>query len=145
LQLSKCPKIGRPDLRREKSYLTVELIDGRIKVSTDIRDKSGAMVVRLIQNEWEVAPPKIFARNYSENALEVLGTNGDVVLQIKILPDRIQIFGEWWDQDGRGIRVTGNGNEVAIVMLSRDVNPPTPKIEPMFRYPSETHLGELVR
>ncbi len=127
-----------------ESHLTVELIDEQIKVSTDVKDKSGALVARLIQNEWEVAPPRIFARNYSKNALEVLGTDGDVVLQIKILPDRIKILGEWWDRDGRGIRIAGNGNEVAMVILSHDTNTPFPKIEPMFRYPSETHLGESV-
>ena len=60
----------------KESHLTVEWIDGQIKVSTDIRDKSGNLIVRLIRNEWQVAPPRMFDRNYSQNALEVLGPNG---------------------------------------------------------------------
>ena len=66
------------------------------------------------------------------------------VLQIKILSDRIQILGEWWDRDGRGIRIAGTGNEIAMRILSREINSPDPKIEPMFKYPSDRHLGELV-
>jgi hypothetical protein len=122
------------------------MIAGKINVSTEILDKSGMRVAKLDHNEWQIAvPPAIWDRNFTETALEVMDAGGRVVLQIRILADRIQILGEWWDRDGRGIRIAGNGNEVAVAILSRENDSPNLKIEPMFRYPSDKHLGELVR
>jgi len=42
--------------------LTVEKIFEKLKVSTTIRDKSGAVVAEIIRNQWRVSPPHTFDR-----------------------------------------------------------------------------------
>lgn len=123
--------------------LTVAKIGGRLQVSTEIRDKSGDLVAELCRNEWQIGPT-VFDRNYSDDALEVRARTGRVVLQVRIQQDRVQILGEWWDTSGHGIRIAGTGIEVAIRILSREINPTDPIIEPIFKYPSDRHFGELI-
>jgi hypothetical protein len=69
---------------------TIEKIDGKLLVSTMIRDSSGSVLAELRRNEWKVAPPpKTWDRNYTDNALEVVNAEGYVVLQIKLLDFQI--------------------------------------------------------
>jgi hypothetical protein len=133
-----------------ESNLTIEIIDGRLKVSTQIRDPSGDLVAELIRNEWKVAPPpKTWDRNYTSDALEVKNVGGRVVLQVRVLPDRIQLLGEWWGSAGQGVRfakfkepTTGQTGGM-FVPLRRNANPDEPHIDPIFKYPSDSHFGEL--
>jgi len=131
------------------SFLTIELIEGQVKVSTTIRDQSGDVVAELIRNEWKVAPhPGSWDLNYTKDALEVKDARNSIVLQVRALPDRIQLQGEWWDNTGHGIRLVKNDNSLprggSILRLNRvnNLNPP-PHIEPIFEYPSDTHLGKM--
>ena len=78
------------------SQLTVESIDGKIKVSTRIDDADGNLIAEIIRNEWKVFPGRSWDRNYSDDALEVKDARGLVVLQVRALADRIQIQGGWW-------------------------------------------------
>ena len=56
---------------------TIEKIDGKLMVSTMIRDSSGNVLAELRRNEWKVAPPpKTWDRNYTDNALEVVNAEG---------------------------------------------------------------------
>ena len=90
----------------KKNELTLELVDGQLKVSTKIIDQSGKLVAELIRNEWKVAPPpQTWDRNYSDDALEVRDARGKIVLQVKAFADRIQIQGEWWGDEIHGIRL----------------------------------------
>jgi hypothetical protein len=131
-----------------ESNLMVEEVGGKLKVSTQIRDPSGEIVAELIRNEWRVSPPKIWDRNYNDDTLEVKAASGRIVLQVRVLPDLIQISGEWWSKNGEGIRIaTSNdakfGVSTVFQPLRRGNNPNEPRILPIFAYPSETHLGEL--
>jgi hypothetical protein len=71
---------------------------------------------------------------------------GNIVLQVKALPDRIQIQGEWWQNQARGIRLvaapTGCGANIQFFGPSFRPEQGEP-IRPIFMYPSETHFGEL--
>src|SRR2546428_13242392 len=70
----------------KNSELTLELVDGQLKVSTKIIDQSGKLVAELIRNEWKVAPPpQTWDRNYSDDALEVRDARGQIILQVKAL------------------------------------------------------------
>jgi hypothetical protein len=77
--------------------------------------------------------------------LEIEDAAGHVVLQLKILKDRIRLQGEWWDTQGRGIRLTkGIPSDGSMVI------PPGPQnqhieslIEPIFQYPSQEHWAEF--
>jgi hypothetical protein len=129
----------------------IEVIEGKLKVSSQIADDNGHLIVELIQNEWKVAPPpNSWDRNYSDDALEVRDASGDVVLQIRLLPDRIQLQGVWWVDIGYNgmVRIIIRGNiwdGAQTLFVPKNSKNPAPKIDPMFRYPSEHHLGQLVR
>jgi hypothetical protein len=133
-----------------ESQFKIELIDGKYKVSTQIRDQNSKLLVELVRNEWKVAPPPdTWDRNYSDDALEVKDPFGAVILQVRALPDRVQIQGMWWWNMGppNGVVrffIRGNpqiGGQINLVPLGN--KDPLPVIDPMFVYPSDAHLGEL--
>ena len=134
----------------DNSDLTVETVNGKIAVSNKIFDASGKLVAEIRRNEWKVAPsPLTWDRNYNKNALEVRSPSGDVVLQVKLLPDVVQIQGEWYGSRGNGIRIVESTNlsgmsVVSFVHLPETTSSPGPKIAPIFVYPSDGHLGQLV-
>lgn len=127
--------------------------NGQLLVSAIIRDDTGRAVATLDNNEWtDAGHPQAWDRNYTNDALEVIGPGDSVVLQIRLLPDRIQLQGESWDSSGRGVRITEardseNGKRYgAIVYLVKGAgagpcNARLP-IRPMFQYPSRSHFHE---
>ncbi len=133
----------------EASGLTLESINGRLLVSTLVNDDRGNPVAELIRNEWKVAPPpKTWDRNYDDNSLEVKNEAGRIVLQVRLLTDRIQLQGEWLDQNGRGIRlVAGDDPSTGALMVTfgpKSKPSAPPFIKPIFKYPSDRHFGELL-
>jgi hypothetical protein len=134
----------------EASKFKVESIDGKIKFSTDITDANGDLIAEIIRNEWKVsALGRAWDHNYSDDALEVKDSKGRVVLQVRALPDRIQIQGAWYID-------MGPPNGIRRVIICKDQTQPDaqivftppdakniPSIPPMFKYPSDRHLGEL--
>jgi hypothetical protein len=125
--------------------LTITKDEKGIKVSTRIKDKDGKIIAELIDNEWKLNPNNLWDRNYSQNALEVKDAEGDIVLQVRLLDDRVQLQAKFYNSSGRGIAIgkdeSGHG---AIVFSPKDNPKQTIKMEPIFRYPSDLHLGELV-
>jgi hypothetical protein len=138
---------GTPFIQFASNYnLTIDSVDGKLEVSTQVRDRRGRLVAELVQNEWKVAPPpRTWDRNYTSTALEVRDEDGNVVLQVRLFPDRVQIQGEWWMDEYRGFRIVGYPGEggrfeiFGTKFRPSDADP----IQQMFVYPSETHLGEL--
>jgi hypothetical protein len=129
------------------NHITVVREDGEVKVSATIRDKSGDVVAELVKNEWKVNPRNSWDRNYTTDALEVRDNTGDIVLQVRALPDRIQFQAKLYDSAGMGIAFGKSdipGQPGGIIEFAR---PPDGtfriKVAPMFKYPSERHLGEL--
>ena len=134
----------------EASKFKVESIDGKIKFSTKITDANGDLIAEIIRNEWKVsAIGRAWDHNYSDDALEVKDSKGRVVLQVRAMPDRIQIQGAWYIdmEPPNGIRraiiwkdKTQSGAQ--IVFVPRDAEN-IPSIPPIFKYPGDKHLGEL--
>ena len=115
----------------QKSEFKVELIDGKMKVSTRVVDGSGNLIAEITRNEWKVSPIQAFDRNYSDDALEVKDSRGLVILQVRALSDRIQVQGAWWIDMGppNGIRrlwVRGDpsGKGAQFVINTRDDSNP---------------------
>lgn len=134
----------------KNSNLIIESIDGEIKVSTQILDQEGHIIAELIRNEWKVAPPpKTWDRNYTSNALEVRNADGKIIFQVRVLPDRIQIQGDWWGDQGKGIRLVKSDDPThlggLLIHLPIKDTDHVPDIKPMFLYPSELHFGELAK
>jgi hypothetical protein len=136
-----------------RAQFKIERVDGKSKVSALVTDSTGKITAELRRNEWKVAPaPETWDRNYSDDALEVIDPQGKVVLQVRVLPDRVQRQGEWWGApEGpryKGVRVVQyphpkDNYTSGFIFLPADAT--KPEIERMFEYPSERHLGELRR
>jgi hypothetical protein len=138
---------GTPFMQFANNYdLMIDSVSGKLEVSTQVRDRKGHLVAELIKNEWKVAPPpKTWDRNYNRTALEVRDEDGNVILQVRLFQDRVQIQGEWWMDETRGIRIVGypgEGGRFEIFGTKFRPNDADP-IRQMFVYPSENHRGEL--
>lgn len=136
-----------------ESQFKVESIEGKFRISTQLANYSGNWIAEIIRNEWRVAPPPgTWDRNYSDDSLEVINMQGRVVLQVKVLPDRIQLQGVWpagpeWKATGaRYIGIRQNPTkpaEAQFNIISSDTVPDSewPTISRMFKYPSDTISG----
>ncbi len=136
----------------ERSEILLESVGGRLMVSSQLFDDDGKLAAELSRNDWKVAPPpKTWDRNYTDNALEVKNAKGAVILQVKMLTDRIQLQGEWRSETGDGVQLvklqdpqTGTwGGGIAIFKKENEALHRR-TIKPIFRYPSALHFGELL-
>jgi hypothetical protein len=131
----------------DENALTIEMENGDVKVSTTIRDRTGHIVAELTKNEWKVNPHNTWDRNYSKNALEVKDPTGDIVLQVILLDDRIRFQAKLYDSSGRGVgigKVRGPEGWGGGIEITGPAHPNIElKISPIFKYPSDLHLGEM--
>jgi hypothetical protein len=135
------------------SGIHLELGDNGIELTTIVRDAEGQAVVRVDKNHWTVSKfPVVTDKNYTKDSLEVLDRRSHVVFQVRILPDRIQLAGEWRDDLGAGIRITKckdptSQRTVGCIQSWKDRdNEIRVKnvIEPEFLYPSREHWRECI-
>jgi hypothetical protein len=128
------------------SNFKLEAEKGQLKITLLIRDRTGKAVAEIIRNEWKVNPNSSFDRNYTKNALEIKDLSGEIILQIRLIEDRIQLQGKFYRPDGSGVEIgkldTDKNHPGGIHFLGPDT-PSTLKIEPIFLYPSNQRLGEL--
>ncbi|MFZ1204201.1 MAG: hypothetical protein WAN97_07815 [Candidatus Acidiferrales bacterium] len=119
-------------------------------ISTTVRDRNGNQVVNIERNHWTVYPPYCSDKNYTKDALEVKDDSGHVLLQIKYAPQernnmaRIQVQGEWWSNEGHGLRIVlagGAGGEVIPLVPQNQHNDAL--IKPVFKYPSKDFWGDF--
>jgi hypothetical protein len=117
-------------------------------VSTTVRDGDGHIVATIDNNHWNVYPPYCSDKNYTDHALEILDASLHVVLQIRIFPNEVQVQGEWWDNQGKGLRIVKSPLELkpgALVLpLSQNNRKNDVLIKPIFRYPSKYHWREFL-
>ncbi len=129
------------------SHLTVLRDDGRIKVSTTVHDFKGRLVAELVDNEWQVNKKASFDRNFTNDSLEVEDSNGDIILQVRFIEGRVQLQGKLYGPNGEGVAicrgVSANGNPNGIIETTGKKHTRLmSQIVPLFRYPSESYLGE---
>jgi hypothetical protein len=137
---------GKPLMRFfDEDDLVIESIGGRVLVSMRLRDENGHIVAELRRNQWKISPGRAWDRNYTKDALEVRGADGSIVLQVRVLDDRIQLQGTWRETDGSGVRLVSHpsGKGGVLVIRPKGFLPTDPKIEPLFEYPSEKNFGRL--
>jgi hypothetical protein len=133
----------------EDTALIVLRENGQVKVSIIIRDQSGKAVAELVKNEWRVNPQNSWDRNFTSDALEVKDSSGDIVLQVRALQDRVQLQAKLYDSTGRGVgfgKILGpDGKWGGGIELTGAANPRLRlRISPLFKYPGDRHLGELI-
>ena len=138
---------GTPALKfAENSNLTIEERKGKLYVSTELLDLNGNLIAELKRNQWKVAP-SAWDRNYTNDALEIRNPQGRVVLQVRLVNDRVQLQGEWWNSSGRGVRLVKSpdpSHPGGLFVFLKTGNE-APQVQPMFEYPSDLHLGELAK
>jgi hypothetical protein len=141
---------GEPILKLfDDCNLTIGIENGDVVLSTVIRDEKGETIAELVRNEWRVNPQKAFDRNYAKGAIEVRDATGDVVLQARLREDRVQLSAKFRDAEGNAVgigKIRGPDGKVggAIEFTGRDHPRLTLEIMPLFRYPSDLHLGEYI-
>jgi hypothetical protein len=131
-----------------ESRLVIEQVDGALKVSTVIRNVHGDVVAVLNRNEWEVANrPESWDRNYTSDTLEVQDNAGDIVLQVKVLSDRIQLQGKWYYSDAKRTVLMQPACYPGYVMIhfaeGTRIPDPHEVIEPLLQFPSLGRIGQL--
>jgi hypothetical protein len=130
----------------EDQPITISKNREQLEVSAKIRGKNG-LVAEIENNEWIVKPSQSWDRNYNENALEVKDNSGDVVLQVRLLNDRIQFQGKFYDKYGNGLALVGREDLGGFIIERTGSDYPilTSVIEPMFMNNSLLHFGEIIR
>lgn len=129
--------------------LTVEEEDSQLKLSTLVRDRFGRAVAEITKNEWKTNPHNSFDRNYSKHAIEVKDASGDIVLQVRLLRDRVQLQAKFYDATGRGVAF-GMGRDPegrlgGIMEFTGTLRPLLAmRMQPIFKYPSDRYLGQFV-
>lgn len=161
--------VDLPPAEEHKDFLTlhdyarlrIEKGDTELELTTTVRGRKGEVVATIEKNRWTVYPPFCLDKNYTKDSLEVKDSRGHIVLQVRILPDRIQLEGEWNDEYGKGMRMIQSPYEEATkdhpgpggLFISWD-NPqqaevhdttPNEEIKPWFQYPSFEHWAEWMR
>lgn len=119
-------------------------------ISTTVRDRDGNLVVSIDRNHWTVYPPYCLDKNYTKYGFEVLDNSKHVLLQIRFMdrdrkePMRLQVQGEWWNDEGRGMRIVLAGSPGgASIPLFRQNQHNDALIKPIFKYPSRDFWGEF--
>lgn len=134
--------------------LRIERGKNGMEISTPVLDRSGKKIASIEKNHWTVvAQPEIWDKNYTDNALEIKDSRGEVVLQLRFLPDRLQIAAEWRDQFGRAqewakCSAAPDKPKTGCIIPWGDARTELQNevpIEPIFQYPSTEHLGEFVK
>ncbi len=110
-----------------------------------INDKRGKLVGELIDSEWKIKPNDLWDRNYSKNALEIKDDTGDIIFQVILIDNKVQLQGKFYNSTGNGWGIFGKkGGRGNITPLGPNSPFPDVKIEPIFKYPSDLHLGERI-
>lgn len=148
---------GDVNLRVYKDNKSGNINYGPLKLSLSIYNESGIQIAEIDGNEWKVNKNEMIAYdlNYSNIALEVINGKGEVVLQVKLLQDRIQLSFVLYNKFGIPFSM-GCGPSNVFYITNIPKSPATfdlgkyksdkihLKILPMFNYPSQYHLGELL-
>ncbi len=126
----------------QEPLLRVRLSDTRLYVTTKIRDESGDLIAELNDNQWShQARPGIYDRNYNDHVLEIIGPDGNVVLQVVDFGRAIYVAGFFRCRNAWST-VIGPGSVGGALL---DIRPPGKphvyEIPRICEYPSDQKFG----
>lgn len=137
------------------------LDNGKIKVTTQIRDPQGHSIADMVENEWSVnSPAYAYKRNFNDTSLEVIDHFNKVVFQIDISGNRVFLRGVFNRPDSLFVianthKARYNADTSAlgyfIAFHKKDYNEIMSKdssmldIKPIFIYPSNEHKGQRLK
>jgi hypothetical protein len=152
-----CVRINRTDNGKNPiiDYLAddglLKVVKGKNEflITAKVLDRSGNSIVEINNNKWWVAPPPLTRdHNYTSDALEVMDARGHVIFHIRILPDIVQVEGEWHDAFGGGVRMKDDDTRTGATITRWTTQDEEKKfygepIQEMFLYPSSEDWGEV--
>lgn len=122
--------------------LSIRLQNGKLLITTRVRDTSGGLLAEMNDNEWKLQPqPAIFDRNYSQDVLEIRENTGKVVLQVANLGSTIDVAAIFRCKNGWTYMTGPIDGERSAIELRRPGETLRAEIPPICNYPSELHFG----
>jgi hypothetical protein len=126
----------------EGPLLSVRLTNGRLLVTTQIRDASGALLAEMKDNEWKHLPqPAIFDRNYTMDVLEIRDKSGKVALQVANLGSTVDVAAIFHCANGWTYSVGPIAGAGSAIELSPPGSELQSEIPAICDYPSDLHFG----
>lgn len=130
----------------------VWLDEGRVVISATVRDRDGEIIAQIEDNHWVVNPSKVSDFNFSDDALEIRNTQGDIVFQVRLKGNEASIAGVFHpglffphdfpiNPELAGQPVDRRHGPVILVPWIHEVDG---RPYSLFKYPRSAHLGELV-
>jgi len=100
----------------QEPLLRVRLTDAKLYVAAKIRDEKGNLIAELNDNQWfHQVRPGIYDRNYNDQVLEIIGPDGNVVLQVVDLGSAVYVAGFFRCESGWST-VIGPRNDGATLL-----------------------------
>ncbi len=121
--------------------LTLGFNDGKLMVSTTIRDSSGETVAKLADNEWLLNKNNFFDKNYTDTALEIIDQTGHAILQVVHLGEIVYLTGIFHCRNQLTTVFYPVSKDGPVIEISPPGVEPNISILPIFEYPSSIHLG----
>lgn len=120
-----------------KMNASIRRKNDKLLVDIDIKNKNGAIVAKLINNEWVISDEAL-DRNYDDEHFEVFDKYEDVpVLQIMLLENVVVLNGVFYTKEGQKHVATAEG------LFINPQEPLKKLISPWFEYPSAEYPGKL--
>jgi hypothetical protein len=139
-----------------KNDLRLRHQNGTLLVSCIIRGSDGLVIAEITDNQWLLRPSRHWDRNYTNDALEVKGPTGEVVLQVWTTEDTVRINMKLFTRDGLLMYMGDSGdmalyskelrgytNAVFYFQVDKSKLVRVPTIWPIFMYPSDKYLGKI--
>ena len=102
------------------------------KITLTLRDPEGQVIATIRDNVWLISIPNAVADwNFSEDTLEILGRDQDVVLQVQVRGETVWVTGTTYPQTG--------GDWILITPHTKGCNSLD---TPMFQYPRSRFWGK---
>jgi hypothetical protein len=122
--------------------LSIRLLNGRLLVTTHVRDASGGLIAEIIDNEWKHQNhPAIFDRNYTNDVLEIRDNTGRVALQLANVGNTIDVAATFHCKNGWTYETGPIGGEGSGIELRHPGEALRYEILPICDYPSDLHFG----
>jgi hypothetical protein len=122
--------------------LRVRLRDTKLYVTTKIRNERGDLIAELDDNEWShQARPAIYDRNYNDHVLEIVGSDGNVVLQVVDFGRAIYVAGFFRCRNAWSTVIGPRSDGAALLDIRPPEKPHEYVIPHICEYPSEQKLG----
>ena len=116
------------------------------EITTTVRDRNGNLVLNIAKSHWTVFPKFYSDKNYTKDSLEVMDNAGHVIFQVRLVGGIVRLQGEWWDDQGKGLRIVkakGIPKDGGLFIPLDQYNQYNDRlIDRIFQYPSKDHWGE---